>query len=182
MTTSTLQARRAPTWQFSIRKLILAVAFVAFVLSWLRWFWTENEFAAYYPGFYGLCSVVVLLIACFQLRRASGCSSAWNLVAVAWFIAIGNLFCGILQAFSVVSADNLGALAQLLQEGVYIAIVSAITLPLFFTVPVLYLLVVRYRSHPQSITCWLYGSLAMAAADTVLFVILVSITFGTWGR
>jgi len=186
MLTSTQQTeaktQHAHAWRFSVRSLILAVFFLAFILARLRWFGTDYGLAAYHPGFYGLCSVGVLLIACFQLRQASGCSSAWDLVAVAWFVAIANLFYGIFQACDKLSVHDPDGIAQVIQESVYIEIVLAVTLTVFFTVPIVYVLVFHYRSRPQSITRWIYGSLAIAVIDTVLFVILVSMMFGTWRR
>ncbi|MCH7725042.1 MAG: hypothetical protein IH991_00975 [Planctomycetes bacterium] len=179
---SPTDTRRVATWQFSIRSLILAIVFISFILAWIRWFWTDYGLAAYYPGFYGICSVGVLLMAWFQLRNASGCPSVWNLIALAWFVSIGNLFYSILLAFNSISAESADTLARLRQDGVYLSIVSAITLPLFFTVPGLYVLVFLYRSRPKPITCFIYCSLALVIVDAFLFCTLVSLTFGTLGR
>lgn len=185
MLTSTMQnsteTRHASPWQFSVRSLIFATAYISFILAWMRWFWTDYGVMTFYPGFYGICSIVVLLFALFELRNESGCPSAWNLIAVAWFITAGNVFYGIELAFGAVSADNPDTLARILQDGVHSAIVSAITLPLFFTVPGLYTLISRYRSRPQPITCAIYCTLALTFVDASLFVTFVSLTCGTWG-
>jgi len=179
---SPIRIPHAPRWRFSLRSLFLAIALISFVIAWLRWFWTDSGWVTFYPGFYGICSIGVLLLASFQLRSTSGCPSAWNWVAVAWFIVLGNVYYGFFRFTGGSYTPDAEVMARRAQDGLYLAIVSAITVPLFCTIPTLYILLLHYRSRPSRMTVWIYTILALALVDTVLFVVFFSLTRGTWGR
>lgn len=147
---------------------------------------TELQWTDFLPAFHEFCPVAILLIAGFSLRREEHQQTAWELVAIAWFWVLYNVVYGIMRATESISVsgngDLLAMITQALQEGVYFAVISAVTLPLLVSIPIACLLLFRSRSRPRGVMRWVYASLALSVLDTILFVAMVSLTVGTWGR
>ncbi|REK23864.1 MAG: hypothetical protein DWQ42_14445 [Planctomycetota bacterium] len=163
-------AEHPSRWQFSVGSLILASVYVAFMLGWLRWFWSDRGPVIFYPGRLGFLTIAVLLVAALDLRRDVLRSRAWNLLALAWLMVLANIGIGFRNAFFVMSADPPEFLAYLIRQGLYEAIVSAVTLPLFFAIPVLCGLGVHYQARPTETTRWVYGSMVLATVNVSLLI------------
>jgi len=183
-----LATNRTAKWRFSLRTLIAATAYVAFALARVRWTRLEHEgLWTYYGGPYGIFSAGCLLLAYVQLRLAAirhrwaaGARFAWNLIALAWLLAVASFLHGVVSVWSTVSADPPDRIPELVQESLYITVISAVSLPLLLTLPLLYTLLVARRSLPDTTTRLIFVSVAVAAVDGVLFAALVSTTWGTW--
>ena len=171
-------------WQFTIRDLLFATAAIALMLGWLATFAPTLKRCGIYPGLYpgdwGLVSVGVLLYGWFVLRRPNGASQACILIVVAWYIALGNTAYPIGANLPGHWWNNCNDGRQVIQEGVHFCLLSGITLPLCFTVPLVYAVITRARGTLNPVTRWLLLSLAIPLADATLTTIFISGTLGTW--
>ncbi len=188
--------RELASWRFSLRSLLLVIAYIAFVLAWLRYWMLpvpaeladhsllrpahERLFYRFYPGPSGVFFAAVLLIAAFQLRRREGSDSAWILIALAWYGALAILCSGIIDSYEMVS--GISPRAWQYRRGFEHAVISAVTLPLIATIPNLHLLLFRYRSYPRSASLWIYGALLIAIVDAILLVTMNWLVAGIWGN
>ena len=169
-------------WQFTIRDLLFATAAIALMLGWLVTF--EPILKRYgihnglYPGPWGLVSVGVLVYGWFVLRRPNGASQACILIVLAWYIALWNNASP--NPLFPIHWTGGGEGRQLFQEGIHLWLFTGNTLPLFFTLPLVYAVITRGRGTLDPVTRWLLLSLAIPLADAVLMTILVSGTFGAW--
>ena len=150
------------------------------VVTSVQYFWTDYRLYTFYPGFYGFCSIGILIYACYDCRDPDRTDAAWNWIAVACFLVLANVVYGTMQACFVLSVSDPTMIPPYVQRGVYLGLVSAITLPLAFIGPTMLFLTPDFRSLSTGMTRWIYYSLVATLLDVVLFVTLVSLTLGTW--
>jgi hypothetical protein len=172
--------RRAKAFQFSLATMVFACAYVSLVLGWIRWTWNDYGWTIYYPGALGMCSLGILGVAYCHLRGNSLPMSAWNLIAIAWLVVIANVFYGLMRSFMVTSCEGPRLFWQLLWESLYLSIVSAITLPLFCTIPAVYLLVLRDRAPPVLSAWRVHLALIIAVLDAISCIALVYAASQAW--
>ena len=157
-------------FQFSLRTLVLAMAYVGFMLAWGRFFWTYHGIGTYWPGGLGMASVGILVFANHQLRNAANAVSAWNWMMVAWLITAANVMWHVARAPNYIHyAERLNV--EPFRADVVSWIVAAVTLPMFCTIPGSYVLLIRYRPKPTRLTRTIFIALATATVDAVVFVL-----------
>lgn len=169
-------------WQFTLRDLLFATAAIALGLGWLVTFAPilkeHGLFVGLYPGPWGLVSVGVLVYGWFVLGRPNGASQACVLIVLAWYIALRNTMSPMMNGPTHWTGSE--QCRQLWQEVIHLCLLTGITMPLFFTLPLVYAVITRGRGTLDPVTRWLLLSLAIPLADAILMTILVSGTFGTW--
>ena len=171
------------SWQVGVGVLIWACMLSSLVVVSLQYFGTDCAFDVLNPGIgHAILFLGILVYACYDCRGAARSDAAWNWIAVAWFFVFMNVVHGIVTAFSTISTEDVTKLSQLLQENFYLAIVSAIILPLFCTGLAIMILAPDVQALSTGMTRWIYLSLAVTILDIALCFTLASMTFGTWGR
>ncbi|MEK6239427.1 MAG: hypothetical protein N2C14_32315, partial [Planctomycetales bacterium] len=177
-----VEEKRKSPGQFSIGSLFLVIVYVACCLGWVRMLQSEHLdwWLAYYycPGSGNFVVVVGLLIpAYFHLGvgSRSACSKVWNIIALAWFILLAIFIRGVIM--SRIFRNFYPGIFPVPPEWVievHVELIRSASIPLFFTVPLIYLLIVRRKSTPQGVTRWLFPALGVATADLAL------ISMGLW--
>ncbi|MEK6239428.1 MAG: hypothetical protein N2C14_32320, partial [Planctomycetales bacterium] len=164
-----MEEKRISPFQFSIRDLLLVIVYVACCLGWLRMLRGEYGYWHYYPGPRGeygywhyypgggsIVAIVGLLIPAYiylNTRSPSACSKVWNRIVLTWFIVLATFAHGVIGSFSYSNSTGrapwkrAGGADWFLDR--LVGLVHATWIPLFFTIPLLYLLIVRRKSSPE---------------------------------
>ncbi len=165
--------------QFTIRELLLATTAISLMLAWLTWLIPRMGLWAIYPGPWGFVSLGILSYAWFVLWGHNGSSRAWTLIVLAWYIALANTASPMFAAgYTFVPPSDTDR--QFAQKAVHYCLVSGITLPLFFTIPLVYVVLTRGKGRTSATVKWLLVSLAIPLLDIALLTVLLSTTLGTW--
>jgi len=90
-------AKSTSPFQFKLRTLFLVVAYISFMLGWLRWFEIDRWWKLH-PGYYGLCAVGLIVFAVWTNPVRDRSSSAWNFFIAGWYWTAVNLAYGFFLA------------------------------------------------------------------------------------
>lgn len=163
-------AKSTSPFQFKLRTLFLFVAYVAFMLGWMRWFEIRGVWDLF-PGYYGLCAVGLILFAAWTNPVRDQSSSAWNFLIAGWYLTAASVLDGFFRSFHVLNTAGRMYPGHV-QEGIYKSVVFISTLPLFVSIPVIYILVVKRPCKLNRVTLCLLASLLLVLIDMLLLAFL----------
>ena len=157
-----------PRLQFSLAAIFCVVTSIAILCALARW---ERTFP-----YWTIPPAVMFLFSCFAACHWRSADLAWSLFAVGWLITLIDAVDTTIDSFAILGAPPKTSEMQL--RFVY-ACVSRIALPLFLSIPSVYLARRCSTGVTSPATKWLIGCAAAAFLDvtllTTLLVLFVSL-------
>ena len=167
-------------WQFSILDLMAFTTMVALVLAWHRLFEDfppVSNFVGYYPGLLGICSIALLLWACFLARSRGDVIAAWAMVVTGWLLAVFNYLLDTLN-YCIAPLPCPYSTSQI-QFNFNLILFRSVALPVFATLLVIYCFWGHWK-YPLYLKSILNCSVLFGVVDMLILFYLLTSTFGIY--